>query len=72
MTQKSTSGKPIFGPLPRQVKICEIWEPNEAEQVDAVLYASNVPLGMAHFPDLAVKMCQTCAGLHSICNTVTK
>lgn len=29
----------------RQVKICEIWEPNEAEKVDPVLYASNVPLG---------------------------
>ena len=26
----------------RQVKI---WEPNEAEKVDPVLYASNVPLG---------------------------
>jgi hypothetical protein len=29
----------------RQVKICENWEPNEAEKVDPVLYASNVPLG---------------------------
>ncbi|CAK9032705.1 Lysophosphatidylcholine acyltransferase 1 (LPC acyltransferase 1) (LPCAT-1) (LysoPC acyltransferase 1) (1-acylglycerol-3-phosphate O-acyltransferase) (1-acylglycerophosphocholine O-acyltransferase) (1-alkenylglycerophosphocholine O-acyltransferase) (1-alkylglycerophosphocholine O-acetyltransferase) (Acetyl-CoA:lyso-platelet-activating factor acetyltransferase) (Acetyl-CoA:lyso-PAF acetyltransferase) (Lyso-PAF acetyltransferase) (LysoPAFAT) (Acyltransferase-like 2) (Phosphonoformate immuno-associated protein 3), partial [Durusdinium trenchii] len=30
--------------LRRQVKICEIWEPIEAERNDAVLYASNVPL----------------------------
>eukprot|EP00435_Cladocopium_sp_Y103_P015954 s539_g3.t3 len=29
------------------VKICEIWEPNEAEKVDAVLYASNVQNYMA-------------------------
>ena len=26
------------------MKICEIWEPIEAERNDAVLYASNVPL----------------------------
>lgn len=30
-----------------QVKICEIWEPNEAEKVDPVLYASNVQNYMA-------------------------
>lgn len=29
----------------RQVKICDIWEPNEAEKVDSVLYASNVQHG---------------------------
>lgn len=31
--------------LARQVKVCDIWEPNEEEKVDAVLYASNVSLG---------------------------
>jgi len=30
-----------------QVKICENWEPNEAEKVDPVLYASNVQNYMA-------------------------
>mmetsp|Transcript_94490 Transcript_94490/g.115739 ORF Transcript_94490/g.115739 Transcript_94490/m.115739 type:complete len:385 (-) Transcript_94490:14-1168(-) len=30
-----------------QVKVCEIWEPNDAEKVDPVLYASNVQNYMA-------------------------
>ncbi|CAK8998525.1 unnamed protein product [Durusdinium trenchii] len=33
--------------VPMQVKICEIWEPIEAERNDAVLYASNVQNFMA-------------------------
>ena len=27
--------------LARQVKVCDIWEPNEEEKVDAVLYAQQ-------------------------------